>query len=58
MDVSNAVSATQAAELLGISRQRVHQLIAAGKLEAVRVGSGWLVDKASVEQRKRERDRQ
>lgn len=34
---------TQAAKRLKLSRQRVHVLIRAGRIKAVRVGHAWLV---------------
>jgi excisionase family DNA binding protein len=37
--------------LLGISRQRLSQLVANGKLQARRVGRQWLFDRASVQAR-------
>lgn len=46
------MTASQAAEALGVSRMRVNQLIHDGKLAAKMVGSMWAVDKASVEARK------
>ncbi|HAM15545.1 MAG TPA: hypothetical protein DCP91_06765 [Eggerthellaceae bacterium] len=45
------VTVKGAAEALGVNRQRVHQLIDAGKLEARKVDGIWLVDKASVDAR-------
>lgn len=42
----------RAAERLGVKRQRVHQLIKSGKLEAVQHGPrAWLVKIASVDRR-------
>lgn len=46
------LTATDAAHLLGVTRQRVHQLIQADALEAVRMGRFWLVSRAAVESRK------
>lgn len=43
----------EAAERLGVSARRVRQLIAAGALDAFRVGNAWAVDVASVEERRR-----
>ena len=45
------LSITQAAKRLNVSRQRVHQLLKAGRLGGVRVGETWVVDEASVEDR-------
>jgi hypothetical protein len=52
------VGAGQAGRLLGVSRERVHQLIAAGRLAATRGPYGWrMVSRAEVlalvEERKR-----
>lgn len=43
------LSTAEAADLLGISRQRIHQLIAAGTLHAQRVGPGFVIQQADVE---------
>jgi excisionase family DNA binding protein len=45
------VSATEAAELLGVSRMRVNQLLNDGKLDGFRVGKTWTVYRDSVERR-------
>ena len=42
---------TDAAEILGISRQRVHQLIEAGDLKAVKIGKQFFVDTLSLQER-------
>jgi excisionase family DNA binding protein len=41
---SVALSMTQAANQLGVTRQRVHQLIQEGKLPAQKRGGAWLPD--------------
>jgi len=51
------ISVRQAAERLGVSRQRVLRLLAEGRLEGCRLdprtpGSPWLVDELSVERRR------
>ena len=46
------VSTTEAAEMLGITRQRVTQLIRNNQLDGMMVGGRWLVDRASVEARR------
>ncbi len=43
------LSTTDAALMLAVTPARVRQLIAAGKLKAVRVGSVWAVDSKSCE---------
>lgn len=45
------LTAAEAAELLGIGRARVYQLIDAGSLSAERVGGIWLIDDESVHER-------
>jgi excisionase family DNA binding protein len=42
------ISTTEAAERLGVGVARVHQRIADGSLPAVRVGSRWVIDEASL----------
>lgn len=45
------VSITEAAQLLDVSRQRVHALIVNGKLPAERLGSQWIIQRAAVDRR-------
>lgn len=45
------LSVTQAAQQLGVSRQRVHQLIKSGALRAHKIGNSWAVDTESVQAR-------
>lgn len=47
------LTVTQAANLLGVSTQRVRAMIATGIIEATRHGSSWIVDLKSVEARKK-----
>ena len=42
-------SITEAAGILGVSRQRVHQLLQAGKLDGYKVGNTWSIYRYSVE---------
>lgn len=42
------VSVSEAATELGVSRQRVVQLIGAGRIAAVRVGRGWVIPEAGL----------
>jgi excisionase family DNA binding protein len=49
--VPDLVSVSQAAEILGVSRQRVLELAKAGKLDAVKVGDTWVIPAAAVETR-------
>jgi excisionase family DNA binding protein len=43
-----AFSALQVAEITGLSRSRVYELVAAGELRAVRAGGRILIDPESV----------
>lgn len=45
------ISMTEAAEMLDVSRQRVHVLLQNGQLEGFKVGNTWNVYKSSVENR-------
>lgn len=45
------VSASDAAEMLGVTRQRVNVLAAKGKLNGEIVGNTWMIARASVESR-------
>lgn len=44
-------TATEAANLLGVSKARVLQLIKSGALSAEKIGNSWLVDSRSVQDR-------
>lgn len=50
-DDQEECSITEAAEMLGVSRQRVHQLIQSGLVEARKIGKTWCVSVASVRHR-------
>jgi excisionase family DNA binding protein len=45
----NLLTVAQAADLLGISPQRVRQLISAGRLKAEKAGRDWLIDPPDLE---------
>jgi excisionase family DNA binding protein len=45
------VGTAEAARLLGVSRQRVAQLLEESQLEGWRIGHPWLVSRASIERR-------
>ena len=48
------LNTTDAANHLGISRQRVHQLLTTGKLEGQRVGArGWIITEGALDRYKR-----
>jgi len=48
MDVDSLLSVQEAAATLGISRQKVQQLISDGRLPAIRIGRGWQVSMVDV----------
>lgn len=48
----NLLSVTEAAELLGVTRQRVQVMLTTRKLEGVKVGNTWIVYRDSVKWRK------
>ena len=50
-DERGLYSITEAAGILGVSRQRVHALVKAGQLDARKVGNTWSVYRHSVEAR-------
>lgn len=56
--IDGVVTIAEASDMLGISRQRVHKLIQSGALRARQSGSTWLIDRASVEERREATDRQ
>jgi excisionase family DNA binding protein len=43
------ISVSEAAEILGISRQRVLQLIEAGRLEARKVGNSYIIARSALQ---------
>ena len=45
------LSVPQTAARLGISRQRVHQLVQSGELTATQVGRAWVIDESEVQKR-------
>lgn len=44
-------SITEAAENLGVSRQRVHAMLKAGQLEGRKIGNTWAISRDSVAKR-------
>lgn len=48
---NSIVSMTEAAELLGLSRQRVHILLNNKQLDGFMVGNAWLVYRDGIESR-------
>ena len=57
LEAIDTVTASEAAELLGVSRPRVTQMIKAGRLEGYTKGHATFVTRASVEARLVERPR-
>lgn len=49
MDIRDALTTAEAAQLLGISRTRVHALIATGRLPARKLGRDWAIARADSE---------
>jgi excisionase family DNA binding protein len=47
--IPELMSMVEAAEALGVSKQRVHAMIHAGQLPAARVGTSWAIRRAVVE---------
>jgi excisionase family DNA binding protein len=43
------VTTDEAAEIMGLSRPRIYQLVSAGRLESIKVGSTYLIAKESAE---------
>jgi excisionase family DNA binding protein len=49
-DFEKWLTATDAAERIGISRQAIHKWLEDGKLRAVKTRLGWLIDPEAVEE--------
>ena len=47
--VNGSLTVSQAGELLGVSRQRIHQMISEGKIKADRLGSINILNLADIE---------
>lgn len=47
----NLLSVSEAAEMLGVTRQRVQVMLTKGKLDGVKVGNTWIVYRDSVNKR-------
>ena len=48
MDVASLLSVQETAVILGVSRQKIQQLISDGRLPAIRIGRGWRVSTVDV----------
>lgn len=51
MDARQVLSVHEAADILGVSMQRVRQMIHAGQLDARRSSAGWLIPESAVTER-------
>lgn len=49
MKLSDLITAAQAAEILGLSKERVSQLCKQGRIQAVKPGRDWIMWRQSVE---------
>ena len=49
----NIATVKGAAKELGVTRARIHQLMQAGKLDGHQVDGLWLVDRRTVDERKK-----
>lgn len=59
MDLDKWISKASAARMLGVTRQAVQYLVKKGKLRACKITKTVeMVDRISVDERKREEDRQ
>ncbi len=56
VETSDFVSIVEAAKVLGLTKQRVHQLVNSGELQAKRVAGHWLVILSDVERLKAARE--
>ena len=49
MKLSDLITAAQAAEILGLSKERVSQLCKQGRIQAVKPGRDWVMSRQTVE---------
>lgn len=54
MNVADAISVREAAELLGVEDRAVRLMAAAGELEAIKRGNAWWLARRDVERRRRQ----
>ena len=54
---SKTLTTAEAASELGVSDARIRQLAAAGDLKGEKRGRDWMIDAASVEERKRRKEK-
>ena len=57
MNTSKTLTTIEAARELGVSGARIRQLAAAGLLKGEKRGRDWMIDAASVEERKRRNEK-
>ena len=50
MKLTDLITAAQAAEILGLSTERVSQLCKQGRIQAVKPGRDWVMARQTVEQ--------
>jgi excisionase family DNA binding protein len=48
MSDSDLVGTTEAAQMLGVTRQRVNQMVREGKITGVRVGNAWAFERMVI----------
>jgi len=53
---NKTLTTAEAARELGVTEQRIRQLAAAGEIKAEKHGRDWMIDAASVEERKRRKE--
>ena len=53
LDERGEYTITEAAKILGVTRQRVHVLLQGGQLEGHKRGNAWFIYRYSIENRKR-----
>jgi excisionase family DNA binding protein len=58
-EASNLISVADAARILGVTTERVRQLVRGGHLESTHIGSRgwWFLDRRNVEALRRHRER-
>lgn len=54
--IPELVSKAEAGEILGVSRQAVEQMVAAGKLRGAQAGTTWVFRREAVEALRQERE--
>lgn len=52
MEIGDYLSVKQFAQLKGVSQQRIRKLILEGRIQAVKVGSQWIIHSVATWQRR------